>query len=123
MTDNEQTDDALLEGLFEQARATPVPVSDALMARVLADAQQMQAPAQNSGWRAWLAALGGLPALGGLVTATCVGFWIGIAPPAGLPDLAGEVFGIEDLSGIEMVFDGGLTGGGLGGFGWDIEEG
>ena len=90
----------------------PAHVKEALMARVLADAQALQpvAPEAGQGWSGWLALVGGLPALGGLVTATCVGFWIGVAPPEALPDLGAWVMGTE--ADAEVY-----------GFGWDIEEG
>lgn len=106
-----------LEALFEKARANPPDVPDALMARVLTDAEAMRPKAQTTGWRGWLASLGGLPALGGLVAATCVGFWLGFAPPAALPDLAGQMLGFD------LVLDEDVDAPGLTGFGWDIGEG
>lgn len=109
-------DDLALENLFEQARAEPPQVPHGLMTRVLEDARAVQPNGKNAGWRGWLLAIGGLPALGGLVTATCVGFWLGVAPPDGLPDLAGQVFGQQNSVALEAVTD-------LTGFGWDIEEG
>jgi len=111
-------DDLALESLFDAARADPPQVPEALMARVIADAQTFQpniARTRWQGWQGWLRAIGGLPALGGLVTATCVGFWLGVAPPEGLPDLAGQVLGQQDSTALE-------TATGLTGFGWDIEE-
>ena len=84
------------------------------MARVTADA--LSHVPRKAGWN-WLAAIGGLPALGGLVTATCVGFWIGVAPPAGLPDLAGEVIGEAVVTAEEDAVPE------LDGFGWDLGEG
>lgn len=109
-------DDLALENLFEQARATPPQVPDALMTRVMADAQALQPRGKTAGWRGWLMAIGGLPALSGLVTATCVGFWIGVMPPDGLPDLAGLVLTGQDSAELETDTD-------LTGLGWDIEEG
>lgn len=109
-------DDLALENLFEQARATPPEVPHGLMARVLEDAQTLQTSGKSAGWRTWLIAIGGLPALSGLVTAACVGFWLGVAPPEGLPDLAGQIFGQQDSAELETATD-------LTGFGWDIEEG
>ncbi|MEW9919426.1 hypothetical protein AB2B41_07420 [Marimonas sp. MJW-29] len=106
-----------LEALFEVARARPPEVPGALMARVLADAGALQPKARAAGWRGWIAALGGMPALGGLVTATCVGFWLGVAPPEGLPDLAAAVLGGDALA------EEALDAPGLSGFGWDIGEG
>ncbi len=116
MTDKDLENEAL-EALFQGARANPPAVPDALMARVLADAEAMQPVSAAGRWRSWLAALGGLPALGGLVTATCVGFWLGFAPPASLPDLAGEMLGVD------LVLDEEFDVPGLSGFGWDIGEG
>ena len=104
-----------LNTLFDAARAAPAPVPQALTERVLADAAA-HSPTATGGWRAWLAVLGGAPGVGGLITATCVGFWIGFAPPAGLPDLAGLVWGIDTATLSETDTDTGL-------FGWDIEEG
>lgn len=112
------TDDRMLESLFDAARADPPHVPDALLARVIADAQTFQPEIARTGWHAWrgrLRAIGGLPALGGLVTATCVGFWLGVAPPEGLPDLAGLVLGQQESTVLETATD-------LTGFGWDIEE-
>lgn len=115
--DRDQKGEDRLEGLFQEARAEPPGVSDALMARVLADAEAVQPKAGLRGWRGWVAAFGGLPALGGLVTATCVGFWLGVAPPEGLPDLAAVVLGTDTLA------EEALDAPGLSGFGWDIGEG
>lgn len=114
-------DDLALESLFDAARADPPRVPEVLMARVIADAQTFQPNIARTkwqgwqGWQGWLRAIGGLPALGGLVTATCVGFWLGVAPPEGLPDLAGQVLGQQDSTALE-------TATALTGFGWDIEE-
>ena len=109
-------DDQTLESLLEQARAAPPEVPPGLMARVLEDARILQPSGETVGWRGWVRAIGGLPALGGLVTATCVGFWLGFAPPDGMPDLAGQVLGQQDDIELEIATD-------LTGFGWDIEEG
>ncbi|MGB3245256.1 MAG: hypothetical protein WBB25_12020 [Sulfitobacter sp.] len=103
-------DDAALEAFFDAARADPPMVPQALMARVLADAQAAQPIV--GGWRTWLRALGGAPGLGGLVTATCVGVWIGLAPPQQLPDLGGLVLGMDTAVDADTYA-----------LGWDIEEG
>jgi len=102
--------------MFSEARSAPPRVPDALMAQVLADAQQMQ-PAASSpgGLMSWLRVLGGGPGVGGLVFATCVGFWIGVAPPENLPDVAGQLLNLQTSAGTD---DNDLTS-----FGWDIEEG
>ncbi|MBB4175326.1 hypothetical protein [Sulfitobacter noctilucicola] len=117
MTSRNQNNDAMLEDLFQQARATPPHAPDALMERVLADAQQEQPRPAFKGWRDWLGALGGIPGLSGLVTASCVGFWLGIAPPDAVPDLTATVWGVETEY-TEDSFDSA----GVSAFGWDIEE-
>lgn len=111
MTETDKTD-AALEALFEAARATPPAVPDTLMKGVLNDAMAAQPAAQPRGWRGWFDQIGGAAGVGGLVTATCVGFWIGIAPPEALPDVGALVLGAETSSEADTY-----------GFGWDIEEG
>lgn len=115
MTDKDQITDAALEALFDQARSAPPEVPEGLMQRVIADAAAQQSPA--SVWSRLIDTLGGLPGLGGLATATFVGIWLGVAPPAQLPDLAGQILGIETYTADD------LDAGDLTGFGWDIEEG
>ena len=97
MTTNERDDG--LEALFAEARALrPVPSED-LMARLMADAERERpqpavvSAAPRSGWRDWISALGGWPAMGGLVAATVTGLWIGTAPPAGLSSLLPSLWG------------------------------
>lgn len=113
--------DQSLDALFDAARAAPPDVPEALMAAVVADAAAQMPAARGVGslvQRA-LAALGGLPALGGMVTATCVGFWLGLAPPEGLPDVGEAIWalGTENTTELAMVdvYDGGWISG--------IEEG
>ncbi|QFT59248.1 hypothetical protein FIU94_10465 [Sulfitobacter sp. THAF37] len=109
-------DDAGLEALFAEARAHPPRVPDRLLARVAEDAQRLQPRAARATQRrGWWAVLGGLPGLGGLVTATCVGFWLGVAPPEGVPDFADQMLGSQAVA-EEAVPD-------FSGFGWDSEEG
>lgn len=115
MADKDQMDDVELETFFEAARSAPPAVPEALMARVIADAQGLQLTVPL--WSRLTEALGGLPGLGGLVTAACVGVWLGVSPPSYVPDLAGEVMGFETVSDDEMEAVS------LSGFGWDIEEG
>jgi len=95
MTDTRKTelDDDGLEAFFEAGRrAAPTP-SDALMARVLADALAAQPVAKPrpvprpGAWAQLREALGGWPALGGLATAGVMGLAIGIAAPSGFADL------------------------------------
>ncbi|MCX7560843.1 hypothetical protein OS190_14800 [Sulfitobacter sp. F26204] len=121
MMDDDKMADVALEAMFQEARRTPAEVPARLMARVLADAEAVQPMAPRGEWRRWLGGLGGLQGLGGLITACCMGFWLGVAPPQGLPDLAGAMFGVQadQVDALDEDFDGGV----LTAFGWDIEEG
>lgn len=118
MTDKQQMDDTELETFFDAARAAPPAAPEALMARVLADAEAAQPAPQMPAWQRWLRTFGGLPGLGGLVTATTVGFWLGVAPPDGLPDVASLVLGTDILLELDPLAEPGLSG-----FGWDLDEG
>ncbi|WP_072793703.1 hypothetical protein [Cognatishimia maritima] len=77
------TDDALDALFAEAADFAPTP-SDALMARVLADAEAFQPAAaepmarrSQRSWRVFLDVIGGWQGAGGLVAATLAGVWIG----------------------------------------------
>ncbi|WP_040104084.1 hypothetical protein [Phaeobacter gallaeciensis] len=108
-----------LDDLFASARtAAPAPLPEALEQAILSEAAAMQAAilerqaagsdraAQSTeagsgifaGLRDLMAGLGGWPALGGLATASAAGLWIGLAPPAFLPDPV-------SLAGIELSED------------------
>lgn len=88
-----------LDGLFDAARRDSAALPEALSERILADAAQVQAGfaeppvrAPSPGlWRQVMVLLGGWPALGGLAAACAAGVWIGVSPPAFLPDPAGLV--------------------------------
>ncbi|MDO6589248.1 hypothetical protein Q4539_03210 [Yoonia sp. 1_MG-2023] len=91
--------DDILEDIFAQARAVaPVP-SDDLIARVMAGATVPQAVPQPAPRRSLgqqvLDLLGGWTAVSGLVTATCAGVWIGVAPPASVENYTATYFGDE----------------------------
>lgn len=116
MTDKPEPDDDALEALFEKARRSAPEVPQPLMSAILDDAAALQ-PRQGSGPARWFASIGGLPALGGLIAASCVGFWFGVAPPQGVPDLA------DRMRGIDASFSEDIEGTAVTGFGWDIEEG
>ncbi|MDG3040617.1 hypothetical protein [Roseicyclus marinus] len=89
-------DDDVLDALFDAARGTPAP-PDALIARVLADAERVQAetraaaaPPARAGRRPgalagalgrWIAALGGWPAVSGVTLAGVAGLALGFALP------------------------------------------
>lgn len=88
---------ALLETYFESARRRPPEASDALLARVVDDAQGMQGhtagahpglTARPGAVARLVRALGGWPTLAGLSTATAAGIWLGASLPAGLTDVA-----------------------------------
>ena len=117
MSDRYHNDDIELEALFANARAHPPVVSHEMMARVIADAKTMQPSGNGSRWRNWFAAFGGLTARGGWVTATCVGFWRGVAPPDIVPDLPAAVLGVETTANPE--YEGSV----INGYGWVIGEG
>lgn len=114
-----KSDKDMLESLFEDARATPPAVPSALMDRILKDAAAEQPTPGPRGWRGLWHAIGGGPALGGLVTATAVGFWIGVAPPSGMPDFAAALMTGNETETIDVATDSGAD---LSAFGWDIEE-
>lgn len=118
--DRELTDaDVLLARACDEASDVP----SHLAARVLADAERMQpAPpvpllARGLGARLlhrFSPRKGAFGVLGGVIAATCVGFWIGFHPPA--PLLEVSLPGLEPLDADE-VWDGAE----LSGFGWDLE--
>jgi len=81
--------DTNLEGFFEETRTMrPSPSAD-LTARILADADAVQAGFRSAPvavrprrWSGWIAAMGGTGVLAGLATATLAGLWLGFAQPA-----------------------------------------
>ena len=113
-----ETEDPL-EDFFEAGRKSVPEASDALLARIEADAlaviDQQRAPAEATpGWRGVLAALGGWRAGAGLATAALAGLAIGAVLPA---DLAGfdlallpdTGYGIADFApgyGFDLLEDG-----------------
>lgn len=115
-----RSDEDMLENLLQDARARPQPVPQALMDRILADAMAMQPEPAPRGWRGLWQAIGGAPAFGGLVTATAVGFWIGVAAPAGVSDFAAALITGSDALSVEVAQERGVAD--LTAFGWDIEE-
>ncbi|WP_323785125.1 hypothetical protein [Thalassovita sp.] len=86
-----------LELLFDAARHQADDPSADLMQRVLDDAlteQRRQGVSVSGGvarprlLRQFLATIGGWPAVAGLATASVVGLWIGVNPPATVADTA-----------------------------------
>ncbi|MEH6739052.1 MAG: hypothetical protein V7695_10990 [Sulfitobacter sp.] len=108
-----QPDSFDLEAAFDAARAAPPQMSDALAARIVADAERMQPAAPI--WQRLMNAIGGPAALGGLVTATAVGFWFGVALPGDVLDP------ITLLGAVEQSTDEDMTQ--LMGDGWYNDEG
>jgi hypothetical protein len=113
-----------LDALFVEAvnDASTQP-SESFMARVVTDAlarQSMPKIAQPSLWVQITAMVGGWQGMGGLVAATCAGFWIGINPPEGLPTQLETFLGSE--TSVSLLEDG-IEDTGIFGFGWDMEEG
>lgn len=95
------TDDAL-DAIFAEARAQVPALSGDLMARILQDAEAetrtreapKPAPPPRTGWLETLSgALGGWPALGGLVASTVLGLLLGVAQPSGLSDVTAFLWG------------------------------
>jgi hypothetical protein len=90
-----------LDAIFAEAAAMPVAVPPDLMARILADAAEVQPRphaiavqliskpvGQKPGWLAALAeALGGGRAWAGLSLAGLTGLFLGVVQPAGMPSL------------------------------------
>ena len=80
---------------FDAARREPPAPSEALLARVMADAAREQAAqaaararsvrGSPAGWRGVVAALGGWPAMGSLAAAGIAGVWLGFAQPDAVP--------------------------------------
>ena len=96
MTDR---NDDMLDDIFAQARAVAPTPSDDLIARVMAGAALPKpvlhpAPRRSLGQQV-LDLLGGWTAVSGLVTATCAGVWIGVAPPSSVQDYTATYFGDE----------------------------
>jgi len=113
-----------LDALFVEAvnDASTQP-SESFMARVVTDAlarQSMPKIAPPSLWVQITAMVGGWQGMGGLVAATCAGFWIGINPPEDLSTQLETFLGSE--TSVSLLEDG-IEDTGIFGFGWDMEEG
>lgn len=87
------------------------------MAQVMRDAERQLPTRRGPVARLlhWGEMLGGGLGIGGLITATCVGFWIGLAPPGGVPDVGTALLGsaVEDTTELALadVYDGGWISG------------
>lgn len=112
---------ALLDDLFAAARDAPVLPSEALVARVLADAlaeqprmgatSAMTAPGPRERgpgraalgvWQRLVWALGGAGSVAGMGTAALAGLYIGFAQPGGIGGLGEAVLGAP-LETVELV--------------------
>lgn len=102
---------AELDALFTAQRSDVPPPSEAFLARIAADAAtasaQMAAPPKpardtsqgGAGLWAWLS---GAFAPSGLVAASLLGLWVGIAPPQSIPDPALLWTSPEDISALQF---------------------
>lgn len=118
MTDNSKTDAAdlaYLEAQFTQIRAENVAPRDAVLDRIMMDADRVLANQTAAPVGACavvpvgfgqqiLNLIGGWASLGGLSAATVAGLWIGLAQPAVLTDVsAGLIGGTVD---VQLLDDG-----------------
>lgn len=99
-----------LDRLLDQAAALPEPdPSEALMARILADAEAVQdgfaepsVSAARDVRRSTLGALwqglGGWPAFGSFATASLVGIWLGVAPPEVATGVSAAIWGDDEVA-------------------------
>lgn len=111
---NQDTDEQMLDSLLTAAQSQVVEPSPAFMARVLADADVVQAgfnapttapEATGFSLKAVFATLGGWPAMGGLVTATAVGVWLGVTPLTDMSDtVASYLYGDSALGGLNADY-------------------
>jgi len=96
MTTGDDKDDKILDDMFQAARSEMPEPSDDLMARVIADADQV-AEAWPQAEAVPVATSGGWPAASGIVTAGMVGLVVGVSPPQTLSDFAeGYIYGTSD---------------------------
>lgn len=97
----DKTEMDALDALFAEVAGQRAEPSANLMARVLADAARVQAPAAaapqargSSGFFSPLwTALGGWAGAGGLAAVAAAGVWLGIAPPAAFETVTDVFFG------------------------------
>ena len=121
MTENEQARLKAVENLLEETRASETSVSAELVHRVLSDAARVQPVAPSAhkdrakAVRFKWCRFEVFGAFGGLVTASCVGFWLGLNPPGALGGV--DLLGAEpwDSAFVEDVAE-------VSGFGWDVGE-
>lgn len=115
-------ENSALDDLFAEARRTAPEPSHAFLARVIMDAEVQQTVAETARLRptadveqaspargllgALRAAFGGWGPLGGMLTATVAGIWIGFAGADRLDLLTGGIFGAtESLGTVSLLPD------------------
>jgi hypothetical protein len=106
------TEDTDLDALFAKAASAPATLSDALMARILADADAMQPVAAHPaldaappmGWFQTLADwFGGGMSLAGMSMAALTGLYLGVAQPLPVATLTELVTGSVALDSLELL--------------------
>ncbi|TNJ41828.1 hypothetical protein [Phaeobacter sp. B1627] len=117
MTDHHDNFDDI-EALFREARDARPVVSERLTSAILADAAAQQAhwqapplPPQDGSVRrgplaALVSALGGWVSVGGLVTASCTGLWIGLWVGIAGPEVVMNAAGLGTLSDASAMVSG-----------------
>lgn len=104
-----------LEAFFDAARAAPPKAPPGMVSRMTANAEMARTEALRrsgvaAGGPGWLAQLsgilGGWYGAGGLAAACAAGLWIGLAPPAGLPDPG--AYWAETVSALDLYDSGGF---------------
>lgn len=115
-TEQPMIDDAELEAFFVAARDEVPKPSDALMARIMADADGEIATRAAATARpvrrarpgliaSVIGALGGWPAVAGMVTATLAGVWFGFAAPEEVNTLAGGLLWTDSTGATAASYD------------------
>ena len=114
---HDKTSDAIdgLEMFFDAARQDPPQAHSDFLARIEAQALEIQNAQQASiaatrcpVWRQLLQTLGGWSGAAGLAAACATGIWLGITPPAALDPLLGTAadlgsLGLDPLSGYDLA--------------------
>ncbi len=105
--DRDRSDDALLDGLFEAAKANRPAPDDAFMARLTADAvaamPETSQVATDRPHRSTVARLKTLFAASGLSGAAALGVWIGFAMPDLVITLSPQA---DDVAGLSTFLAG-----------------
>ena len=102
-----------LDDLLARARAGAMQPSEALMARVLADAARMQPAAAKMApavvapppgfWAGLAGFFGGGAALAGMGSAAVAGLFLGFVQPAALMGIAAGLTGAEALDSLDLM--------------------